>query len=155
MFRASLQAAVFLLLALPLVSGAAEFRVGDVFIENPWSRPPPPVAVTGAAYFALSIRGNGNDKLIKVDSPIAERVEMHQHSMQNGVMSMRRVPDVEIVSQRPTVFEPGGLHIMLIGLREHLPPGATFPLTLTFEKAGSVTVIVDVQESAEPGGGHG
>jgi len=151
MFRASLKSAAFFLIVLPLALGAAEFRIGDVLIENPWSRPPPPVAVTGAAYFALSIRSDGSDKLIAVDSPIAERVEMHQHSMQNGVMSMRRVHDVEVVSQRPTVFEPGGLHIMLIGLREHLPQGATFPLTLTFEKAGSVTVIVDVQ----PGGGHG
>ena len=149
-----LRVAALSLVLVPLMTGATEFRVGDVLIEHAWSRPAPAVAVTGAAYFTLSIAGDGGDRLIAAASPVAERVEFHRHSMRDGVMSMRRVPGVDIVPRGHSVFEPGGLHVMLMGLREHLQEGTTFPLTLTFEKAGSVVIAVSVEQPAAPPAGH-
>lgn len=151
-------AILFVLLPLLLPAPAAqadEFRVGNVLVENPWSRPPPAVAVTAAAYFTLSIRGGVGDRLVAAASPAAKRVELHQHLMQDGVMSMRQVLSVDVQPGATTDFEPGGLHVMLMGLSEPLLKGATFPLTLTFEKAGRVVVTVKVEEPVTGHDGHG
>lgn len=141
--------------ALPAYTAAAEFTVGNVVITHPWSRSTPAVASTGAVFLTLSIRGDGRDRLLAADSPIAARVELHEHTMDNGVMMMRPVPGVDISAARPTVFEPGGLHVMLMGLREPLREGSSFPLTLTFEKAGSIEITIDVMDVAVVPVGHG
>jgi copper(I)-binding protein len=84
--------------------------------------------------------------LISGSSPIAERVGLHRSSMKDGIMRMRPVKAIEVFPGEPTAIAPGGLHIMLIGLKQPLVAGRTFPLTLTFERAGSVEVQVKVQE---------
>jgi copper(I)-binding protein len=131
---------------LPAAIGAHEFRIGDVIVAHPWSRPTPAVAVTGAAYLTISNRGTITDRLTAVGSAAAKRVEIHEHSMSNGVMSMRRVSGVDVSPGQDTAFEPGGLHVMLMGLSEPLLEGSTFALTLTFERAGSLVVTVIVAQ---------
>src|SRR3546814_9738821 len=99
--------------------------------------------VTGVQTCALPIW------LVATEGEVAERVELHTHTMDGNVMQMRRVEFVEIPAQGEAALQPGGIHIMLIGLKQPLREGERFPLTLTFEKAGAVTVEVAVERSEE------
>jgi hypothetical protein len=99
----------------------------------------------------ISTSGNEADQLIGATSPVAATVELHTHVMEGDVMRMRPVKAIEVNAGEPAVLKPGGLHVMLIGLRAPLKQGASFPLTLTFAKSGTVTVNVDVEG---PGAGH-
>jgi hypothetical protein len=130
-------------------------------IEAPWARATAPTAQTGAAYFL--IRGGGvEDRLLGASSAVAERVELHTHTMSGGMMQMRQVPDVSVAAGQAIEFRPGGLHVMLIGLKAPLAAGASFEVALQFEKAGTVRVPVEVRgvgatgaEKLPPGKAHG
>lgn len=133
---------------------AHEFRIGDILIDRPWSRAMPPVATTGATYFHIVNTSAAPDRLLSTASPVAERVELHMHEHVDGVMKMRHVDAVDLPAHGEAVFEPGGLHVMLIGLRQPLVEGEHFPLTLGFERAGEVTVEVQVQSASHGGHSH-
>jgi copper(I)-binding protein len=139
-----------LLLSLSLVIvGTAlghEFALGSLRIDHPWARATPPVAQTGAAYLTLHNDGDEVDRLLSVEAPVSESVELHAHTMENGVMRMRQVPSVELPAGARVSLEPGGLHLMLIGLEAPLNDGNSFPATLTFERAGSVVVQIKVEK---------
>ena len=99
---------------------------------------------TGAAFAVLANNGTAMDQLVAAESPVAERVELHTHMMDGGVMRMREVKAIEVHPGTPTVLQPGGLHIMFIGLRAPLKEGAAVPLTLVFEKAGRLAISAQV-----------
>jgi len=115
-----------------------------VSIEGAYVRESIGRAPNSGAY--LTLTGTAADRLIAVASPAAERVELHTHMMDDkGVMRMRPVAGIDVAPGTPTRLQPGGFHIMLLGVRTPLIAGATIPLTLTFEKAGSVTLDVPVR----------
>ncbi|MBK8534902.1 MAG: copper chaperone PCu(A)C [Candidatus Competibacteraceae bacterium] len=118
---------------------------GAIQIETPWARESPPAAANGAAYMTLVNTGGETDHLLSASGEVAETVELHTHLMENNVMKMRKVEAIEVAHGEPTVLRPGGLHIMLIGLKKPLVAGQTFPLTLRFEKAGETSVQVTVR----------
>lgn len=158
MMRMLLAGLVFVLAAMPADAGevrTGESRAGDVRVEDPWARASIGPAGNGAAYMTLVNEGDAPDTLVAVRSDLADAVELHTHSMDDGVMRMRPVDAIEIAADAPTVLEPGGLHVMLIGLRQPLQEGETFPLTLVFEAGGEVTVDVDVVPVRGRGHGHG
>lgn len=130
---------------------AHEYAQGDIRIIKPWSRPLPAVSTNGAAYMTLMNKGDAPDRLASISTPAAMKAELHDHTMEGGVMKMRRIEAVEIVPGESSVLQPGGLHIMLIGLEEPLVDGGSFPLTLEFERAGSVEVEVMIFEPEEAG----
>ncbi len=133
-------------------AGAHEFKAGSITVEHPWARP----ASSGnsAAYFDLENAGAA-DRLIGVASDVAGSVEMHSTTIDaQGVGRMVPVQAVDIPAEAQAKFAPGGLHVMLVGLTRPLVQGAEFPMTLTFEKAGAVTVEVAVEKSASHGGGE-
>ena len=117
----------------------------DIKVENPWARESPPGAQTGAVYLTLVNVGSETDKLIGVSGDIAETIELHTHLHEEGVMKMRRVASVDVISGEATVFKPGGLHIMLIGLTQPLRKTETFPLMLQFARAGEIAIEVTVK----------
>lgn len=127
---------------------------GDLAISGAWSRP-----VTerrpGAAYFVIANRGDADDRLLSAASSAFGRIELHTHLMDNGVARMREVDAVLAAAGKETMLQPGGLHVMLFDAVAPLDEGATFPLTLTFERAGEVAVDVTVFGMAGPSGGHG
>jgi hypothetical protein len=137
---------------------AHEFTVGSITVEHPWARPA--ATANGAAYFGLTNHGAAPDRLVGVASPAARTAEMHATTVDaQGIATMRRVQAVDLPAGGGAVFAPGGLHLMLVDLARPLAAGASFPLTLTFERAGAVTVEVEV--AAKPshgasagGGGH-
>lgn len=141
-----------------LSAGAAlahGFKVGTVEIDHPWSRATAPGAPNGATYFTLNNTGAEADRLLSASSPAAAKVELHTHMMDNGVMRMRPVDAIEVTPGSPTTLAPGGLHVMLLGLKQPLVKGKAFPLTLVFEKGGPVTVQVDVQGAGDTAPSHG
>ncbi len=138
------------LLTLTLTAGTAiahGYKAGAIEVEHPWARATAPSAQNGAAYMVLTDLGKEPDRLVSVSSPIADKAELHTHLMDNGVMKMRPVNAIEVTPGSPATLGPSGLHIMLLGLKQPLVKGKAFPLTLTFEKAGPVTVDVDVQSA--------
>ncbi len=139
--------------ALATSAMAHDYMQGDIHIMKPWSRPLPPVSANGAAYMTLVNKGKAPDKLVAVSTPMAMKAEVHTHTMEGGVMRMRRVDGVELVPGQPAVFKPGGLHVMMMGLKEPLVEGKSYPLTLTFERAGTVEVTVRIFEPGESEGG--
>ncbi len=147
-----------LLMCLGLLAFAAPALAqrSTIQIENPWSRATPGQSKTGAAYLTLHNTGAAPDKLLSAASPVAAKVELHNHVMSGNVAQMRPVDAIEVAPGSPTVLQPGGLHVMLIDLKEPLKAGQKFPVTLTFEKAGAISVEVAVQAlRPEPSHSHG
>jgi len=132
---------------------AHEYKAGTLEIAHPWSQELPPNAPTVAAYFVIHNAGTAADRLLSVDTPIAAKAELHEHTMQNDLMKMQQVPSVEIPAGGEVTFAPMAYHVMLLELksRELLRDGKRFPLTMHFEKAGDVTVEVAVQKQAPDG----
>lgn len=98
----------------------------------------------------ITTAGDMSDQLIGAASPVAAKAELHTHIKEGDIMRMRPVAEIDVAAGKATVLQPGGLHVMLIGLKAPLKEGTTFPLTLTFKRAGSMTVDVDVRA---PGAG--
>ncbi|MFB4369861.1 MULTISPECIES: copper chaperone PCu(A)C [unclassified Pseudomonas] len=143
------------LLATSLLANAHEYEVGQLHIDHPWSREMPPVAPTAAAYFVVHNKGDADDRLLTVETPVAGKAEIHEHAHVNGMMKMQQVQNVVIPAGGEVKFAPMGYHVMLFNLKQQAKAGDRFPMTLTFEKAGPVTVEVAVQKD-EPAaeGGH-
>ena len=129
------------------------FTVGDLVVENPWARES--VTPTGAAYLTVRNQGGEDDRLVGIATDVADRAEIHSTLMQDGVMRMRPVEAVEVPAHGEAVLEPGGLHVMLFGLKGPLEEGKSFALTLAFEKAGEVEVVTTIEDIAHGGAGHG
>ena len=132
------------------VADAADYTLGELKIEHPWARASAGAAANGAAYMSIATSGTAADQLVKAASPVADKVELHTHILDGDVMRMRPVSGITVNVGEPAVLRPGGLHVMLIGLKEPLKQGSQFPLTLTFEKAGTVTVQVEVEAASMP-----
>jgi copper(I)-binding protein len=133
-----------------VIAGAALAQTGQLEVSNAWARATPPKAETGIAY--LTIRSPTPDRLVSVSSPVAKKVELNTMEMSGMVMKMRPVASLDIPAGQPVTLKPGGEHIMLTGLSGPLREGQSFPLTLTFEKAGTreVTVAVEKPGAARP-----
>lgn len=117
-------------------------QAGDLTIETPFARATAGPAKNGAAFLTVKNAGAEADRLIAAKAPVADRVELHTHLHENGVMKMRQVEAVEVPAGGEAALQPGGDHVMLMGLKAPLKEGESFPLTLVFEKAGEVTVDV-------------
>ena len=121
--------------------------VNSIMIMDPWARPSIGAISNGAAYIGIMNHGKVMDKLVAAKAKIAEKVEIHNHVVENGSMLMVKVEKpIEVPSGKTVTFKPHGLHIMLIGLKKKLKEGDRFPLTLEFEKKGTMTVTVNVRK---------
>lgn len=127
------------LMAPPLLAAQEGIRV-----DQAWARASAGAATTGAAYVTL-IGGTQADQMTGASSPVSAGASVHTTADDNGVMRMRPVPLVPIPAGQKVTFKPGGLHIMLEGLKHPLTAGQSFPLTLTFAHAAPVTVDVPVR----------
>lgn len=113
-------------------------------VITPWARATPGGVTIGAAYLKIKSTSASGDRLVGAMSPRSGRVELHTHSVENGVTKMRKVDGFDLGKDRPLVMAPGGHHIMLFDLKAPLKAGEMLPLTLTFEKAGAITVEAKV-----------
>src|SRR5579871_5973161 len=137
----------FVLLAgfLAAPSRAEEVKSGHLVITQAWSRATPGGAKVGGGYLTITNEGATPDRLIGGSSEIAAKVQVHEMSMNNGVMTMRPVEQGLVIEPGKTVkLSPGGFHLMLLDLKGPLKQGDKLPITLEFEKAGKVAVTLDV-----------
>jgi len=132
----------------PMLAEAHGSRVGDLTVDHPYATPTPAGARTGAAYLrGLINRGKEADYLIAAATPRAESVEFHRSTLEGGVMRMRAVDAIEIPpGAELKLRHDGGLHLMLVGLKEPLLDGQRFPMRLRFRHAGEIEVMVWVQK---------
>ncbi len=140
---------VLLAMGLVLGMGAASAQTGQLTVDNAWARATPGKSETGAAY--VTIRSPTADRLVAASTPVAKTAELHTMSMSGMVMKMRPVVGIDIPAGQPVNLAPGGIHIMLMELTQPLKAGQSFPLTLTFDKAGTRTVDVAVQKVGAAG----
>ncbi|GAB4193227.1 MAG: copper chaperone PCu(A)C [Roseiflexaceae bacterium] len=101
----------------------------------------------GAAYMTIRNTGSNADRLLKVEGEVAGNIELHTMSDDGGVMRMRPVENIEIPAGGEAALKPGGLHVMMIGLKRSLKPGDTVGLKLTFQQSGTVEVQALVREN--------
>jgi len=111
-------------------------------VRKAWSPAAPPGSSVGAVYAELV--AHDADTLLGASTPAARQVDMHATLEEGGMMKMRQLQQLELQPGQRVMFEPGGMHMMLMDFQQALPAGAHFPLTLRFAKAGAVTVSVTV-----------
>jgi copper(I)-binding protein len=147
-----------LLLSTGAVAGDAGMaKVGDVMIHDGWARASIGSAPNSAAYMTLMTHGDSADKLVGAKTQVAETAELHNHIMEGDIAKMREVEAIEVKPGEAATLEPGGFHVMLMGLKEPLTAGDVLPLTLIFEQAGEVTLevpIKDLRGGMKHGDGH-
>lgn len=115
-----------------------------VAVSEAWVRPTIGQGRVTAAYMRIQNLGSDTDRLLSGSSPRAARIEIHETTMTDeGVMKMRPIEGGVVVPAGESVLlKPGGAHVMVMGLDGGLPKGQTLPLTLEFEKAGTVELAV-------------
>ena len=145
-----MQPATLLLTAFLAVAAsaatAADYTVGSLTISDPWSPTPPKGASVAAGYMKITNNGSAPDRLTGGASDVARSVQVHEMSMDNGVMKMRELKGgLEIKPGESVELKPGSFHVMFVGLKKHPTVGDHVAASLTFEKAGTVNVTFDVR----------
>jgi periplasmic copper chaperone A len=145
--RHSAHLIVTLLLVLCVGSTArAQTSVASkIVVEQPFARATPKGAMTGAAYMTLVNNGASADRLVGATTPVADKVQFHKETEDNGVSRMREVHSVDLEPGAKVSFKPGDMHMMIVGLKQPLVQGQTLSLALQFEKAGNIEVTVPIQ----------
>ncbi|MGB5734832.1 MAG: copper chaperone PCu(A)C [Thiohalocapsa sp.] len=137
------------LLAAGLVFGLGTQAAlgGDaVIVNDPYARAVPPGQPNSAVFMQLSNAGAADRALVSAASTVSEVVELHTHRMEDGMMKMRRVDQIELPAGEAVTLAPGGLHVMLIGLKQQLAPGDDVPLTLTLDDGSELSLTAPVRE---------
>ena len=135
-------------IAIALASGlaiAADFQLQSLAIKEPFARATPPSAKTAGVFMTIENKGKSADRLLSASSPIAAIVEIHETTMDGGMMKMRELRDLEIKAGATLTLKPGGYHVMLMDLKQPLKQGEVVPLTLKFEKSGSVEIKASIE----------
>ena len=135
----------FLAIVLMLLPAVALADSNTIKVEQVWSR----AAMSGhegAAYMTIT-NGGPTDTLTAVSTPIAAAADLHQSINDNCVMKMRAVQSLAIDTGKSVTLGPGGYHIMLTNLKQTLKEGDSFPITLTFQKAGNITATAKVEKA--------
>ncbi len=124
---------------------------GPLRIEQAWSRATPGGANIGVGYLRVTNTGSTPDRLLGGATDVASRIETHDMKMEDGVMKMRALTQgIEIAPGATIELKPGGMHLMIVGLKQGLKAGDSVPATLRFEKAGVVPVTFNVLGMGAP-----
>jgi len=129
---------------LVLIASACGQTSAPVNVEDAWANATPPGATVAAVYMKLTTKDA--DTLLSATTTVADHIEMHTNSEQDGMMQMRPLANVPLEAGKPFAFAPGGAHFMLVDLRQPLTAGLRFPMTLQFQHAPAQTVQVQVVE---------
>lgn len=128
---------------LPVAAHESDTHEG-LEISQAWARKTGSRTASASVYFEIKNASDQMEKLLGVSSARAAMATIHRSIEQDGIMRMELQDEQEIAPGSTVIFEPGGMHIMLMRLDSPLEQGQVFPVTLTFEHAGDVTIYVDV-----------
>src|SRR6478735_1083293 len=131
------------LFGLPAV--AHDYTFGSLKIGHPWARATPPTAPSGGGFLTVTNTGTTADRLVSATSPAAGQVQVHDMKMDGTIMRMRELENgLEIPPGATVALAPGGVHLMMMGLKAPLKEATRVPVTLVFEKAGKIDVELQV-----------
>ncbi|TWX73018.1 copper chaperone PCu(A)C [Colwellia sp. C1TZA3] len=116
-----------------------------LLVENGYARESIPGTSISSAYMTIKNLSAKNIRLIAAASAVSERIEIHQHTMSDGLMRMRQRDYVEISAQNSTVFQPSGFHLMIFDLKQPLKAKENIIITLYFDDQSSINVNYTVQ----------
>ena len=133
------------LMLATVLAACADDAAADPVIENVWARPGD-TGDNSAAYMDISNDGDADLTLIGASGDIAGAVEVHESSMEDGMMQMEEIPELVIEAGETVSLEPGGYHIMMMNLEQDLEVGDTFQITLEFEDHDDIELDVTVEE---------
>lgn len=135
-----------LLATLCACSAPASQQVGDLQVSKLWAKATPPNASVAGGYLSIDNRGATADRLLRVESAAAQRVEIHEMSDADGVARMRELVDgLPLPASAVTDLKPGGYHLMFIAPKQPFVEGQKVQATLVFEKAGNLPVVFAVR----------
>jgi copper(I)-binding protein len=140
------------LTALAIASSALahDYKLGPLVIDHPWSRATPKGASVAGGYMKITNTGTTPDRLVGGSTEVARRFEVHEMSMEGGVMKMRELSSgLEIPPGATIELKPGSYHVMMQNLSRQLNKGERVKASLTFEKAGKI----DIEFAVEAVGG--
>jgi len=139
-----------LFLAVACLAAFPAAALAEVTVTDPWARASILVSRPGAAY--LTLRSDADDRLLSATTPVADHVMIHaSETGADAVTRMIHLDVLDLPAGQTVRFAPGGMHLMLMDLADKLAEGERFPLTLTFERAGAITVEVPVLDVAATG----
>jgi copper(I)-binding protein len=152
MFRPALSvSALFLALTVSLSAQA------QVSVKDAWVRATVPQQKATGAF--MQLQSVQDAKLVSAQSPVAGVVEVHEMSMDGGVMKMRAIPSLDLPAGKAVELKPGGFHVMLMDLKAQVKDGDTVPVTLVVEgkdgKRQSVELKVPARTATAPAMKHG
>lgn len=133
----------------------SSIALAEVSVEDAYARAVPPGQIITASFMTLKNSDNQEVALVSAESSAARAVELHNHVNQDGVMKMRKVEQINIPAAGSAVLQPGGLHVMLIGLHNDLAEGQQIDLTLKFSDGSNQTLTVPVKKAMDGMKGHG
>ncbi|RYG00758.1 MAG: copper chaperone PCu(A)C [Caulobacteraceae bacterium] len=129
--------------------------LGPIEITGAFTRATLPNAPVGGGFLTITNKGAEADRLVSVSTDIAKEAQIHEMAMEGDVMKMRQLKEgLEIPAGETVVLEPGGFHLMFMGLTGAIAEGDVVPVTLTFEKAGTVTVDLTAGATAADAPAH-
>lgn len=139
-----MQRILVLVLAMSLLLSACGAEKG-IEIREAWARPAAQ-GENGAIYFVIHNDMREADELTGISSDIAEAIEVHESMLNGDVMQMHQLESVPLPADAEIAFEPGGLHVMLVGIKNDLEIGDQVEITLHFKNSADITLLVPVQE---------
>lgn len=140
-------ACLFLLLIFPV---SVCFAAPKIEVKEAWVREVPPSSSLTAAYMLIENRGDEDESLVGVTSPVSNYAEIHTVSVnEEGMARMQKVEAIDIPAGRKVELKPGGYHVMLIELKKPLKAGDTVELNLQFKKSGILKVTAPVKGTTE------
>lgn len=131
-----------------LLSTTPAFAGGNISVDGAFARAVPPGVSNSAAFMTLHNAGGSDRQLITAHSDIAKKVELHNHIMDKGVMRMRQVPHISLPAHGSTQLQPGGYHVMFLGLKHPIKPGDNVSVTLQFADGEQLPVTMKAMKTA-------
>lgn len=136
-------------------ASAQDYKLGSLEIATPWTRATAATAKSGGGFLTITNKGTSADRLVAARSPASLKVEIHEMKMDGQVMRMRELANgLEIPAGATVTLKPGSFHIMFMELKSPFTKDARVPVTLVFEKAGSIDVDFKVEAIGAAGAGH-
>ncbi len=146
--------AIILTVAIVSISPLAARATEGVSVEQAMVRAGPPSLSTTAAYLTLHNNSGKNISLTGAHSPAAQEASLHETVLSDGVTKMRPVPRVQVAAGASVTLSPGGLHLMLNGLRQPLHPGESVEIVLEFSDGSTLPVHAEVRDLRDGGHDH-
>lgn len=136
---------VTFLISSYFISPEALAESAKIVVENSYARESIPGTSISSAYMTLNNLANNKIRFIAATSAVSDRIEIHQHTLDNGMMRMRQVDAVEISANGAVIFQPSGFHLMLFDLKRALKAEESIIITLHFDDDSSVDVNYNVK----------